>query len=61
MKRYEGVKNHYTELINHREDLNRGIKILDEELLRIEGELRLLEDLARADHQSCQDQKIIKK
>jgi len=48
MKRFKGIKAHYTELMNHREDVNRSIEVLEKELLRTEGELRVLEDLANS-------------
>ena len=60
-RKLEGVKAHYMELVDHREDVNRSIEVLERETLRIEGELRLLEELTMADHKLCQDQKIIKK
>jgi len=43
--RFKGLQDQYTELVNHGEDVKKSIKVLEGEFLRIEGELRILEEI----------------
>lgn len=43
--RFKGIQSQYTELVNHRKDVDKGIEVLEKEFLRIEGDLRILEEL----------------
>ena len=48
-------------LVDQKVKTEKGISALTDELMRIQGEFRLLEDLAKIDHKSRQDQKIKEK
>ena len=44
-------------LVDQKHKAELGISALTDELLRLEGEFRLLEEMAKAEHQSRQEQK----
>ncbi len=56
-KRQKGVRRQQEELIAHLEDVNRGISMLDKELLKIEGEFRILEELINEDYRLQRENK----
>jgi len=51
-KRYEGIKTQKEDLEQHVEKVRKSIAMLEEELLKTEGELRVLEELTNDEYQS---------
>ena len=51
MDRLKGMQEQYEELKNHRDDVNRGIEVMEMEFYRIEGELRLLEQIGNEERE----------
>jgi len=54
MTRLSDVQGQYNELKKHREDVDKGLEILESEFYRIEGELRMLEAIANQEREMAQ-------
>ena len=54
MKRLNDMQGQYEELAKHRDEVNQALKILETEFNRMEGELRILEELANKERELAQ-------